>query len=211
MERRDVRRCLLRSTIVIVVTASGSCALSATAVAAPHGGSGKLTLDGRVGPLTFDRSTESDVVAFAGQPEVMARGSFSGANDPDYVVLGYGCQERTALGLIRVDMFDYCRTAFYINTWTHRLVSFHSSSRRYSMRGASPGMSTRTAERHIHSLAISGCGQGFFLEGPPRRHASFFGEVDGGRTAGRNFHLVGGHLTALNLESNRYPVGLLFC
>ena len=207
-----MRRRLLRSTIRIVLAVTASCVLSASAMAAPHGGSGKLTLDGRVGPLTFDRSTESDVVAFAGQPDATGRGNTDATpRDPDWLALGYGCQEHEARGSIYVNTFDYCSTAFFINTWTQRLVGFHSSSRRYSMRAASSGMSTRAAERHIHSLARGGCLVGFFLGWRPRRHATFWGEVDGGRAVGANLRIVGGHLTSLNLESNRYPVGLMFC
>jgi hypothetical protein len=203
---------LARGIVAFGVTLGLGCAVSAAAVADPHGGGGPITLGGRVGPLMFDHSTAQDVMAFAGQPDATGSGNFSAIpRDPDYVALGYVCQEQRARGLIRIDSFDYCSTAFYINSWTQRLVGFRSMSWRYSMRGASPGMSTRAADRHIHRLAHGGCLGGFFLGWRGHYHASFWGEVEGGRAAGRKLVIHGGQLTSLNLESNRYPVGLLFC
>lgn len=202
----------VRGVVAFGVAVGISCVFSATAVAGPHGGSGRITLSGRVGPLMFDRSTASDVTAFAGQPDATGDGNFGAIpRDPDYVALGYICQEQRGRGLIRVDSFDYCATAFYINTWTQRLVGFRSISWRYSMRGASPGMATRSAERHMHRLAHGGCLVGFFFGWRGHHRASFWGEVDGGRGVGRKLVIHGGQLTSLNLESNRYPVGLLFC
>ena len=62
---------------------------SAAAQIAPHGGSGRLTLAGQVGPLLFDSSTESDVVAFAGQPDATATANFDASpQDPNYQAMG---------------------------------------------------------------------------------------------------------------------------
>jgi hypothetical protein len=43
-----------------------------------------------------------------------------------------------------------------------------------------------------------------------RGPAAFLGEVAGGRSPQAR-RIYGGHLTALYLESNRYPIGLMFC
>jgi hypothetical protein len=150
------------------------------------------------------------VVAFAGQPGATARLNFGAIpRDPNAYEMGYVCREHYSHGLMYVDKFNYCRTVFYINTSTQQLDAFWSSSSQYSFRGASPGMSTRAAERHIGRRATSGCLSGFSL-GWPHSRASFVGEVGGGR-AGKDQGIVGGRLTSLALESNRYPVGLLFC
>ena len=59
---------------------------------------------------------------------------------------------------------------------------------------------------------ISGCDDGFFLL-RQRLHASLVGEVVGGHTKRvRNTQRIyGGYLADFELESNRYPIGLLFC
>jgi hypothetical protein len=108
--------------------------------------------------------------------------------------------------------FDYCRTVFYINTHTELLTAFFSSSSRYSFRGATPGMSSGLSSRRIHVRPYSGCLAGFSLYGHDR-HADFFGDVVGGHTklVRKALRIDGGHLADLELESNLYPVGLLFC
>ena len=171
--------------------ASSSCVLPAVlcamllltyptaALAAAHGGSGRVTLGGQVGFLHLDRSTEADVISLAGHPDATATGNFRAIpRDPNYYAIGYVCQEHLGRWLFRVDRFDYCRTVFFINTWTHRLTAFFSSSRRYSFRGASPGMSTAKAARHIHRHALIGCIPGFGLgRGLGKGPASFIGAV----------------------------------
>src|SRR5205823_2583212 len=73
------------------------------------GGDGKLTLDGRVGPLQFNRSTEARIIAFAGRPAATGTGNFSAyPPDPDYFAMGYGCQEHSSGWLFMVDRYDYC-------------------------------------------------------------------------------------------------------
>lgn len=182
-----------------------------------HGGAGRITLGGRVGALQLDASTEVDVRAFAGLPDATAVGNFDAIpRGPNYLALGYSCQTSEAPDLGFVDGSAYCRTVFYVNVRTGRLVGFHSASPLYAFRGASPRMRTADARRHIHRIAQGGCLTGFFLFGR-HNHASLFGEVDGGHALphgqGPNaiLRISGGHLAALELESNRHPVGLLFC
>jgi hypothetical protein len=178
------------------------------------GGRGKLTLNGRVGPLRFDRSREADVIAFAGNPFAAATARRA-PGYPKALGMGYDCREQDASGLLRVDRRDWCKTVFLINEHTHRLAAFFSSSRRYSFRGASAGMSTAKAARHIHHHAMDGCVPGFRLGFGPnmsygKGRAAFIGQVAGGRSP-RARRVYGGHVLALYLESNHYPVGLMFC
>lgn len=190
----------------VVTLASPSVLLAASQ---SSGGSGKLTLSGRVGPLQLDRSTVGRVIAYAGRPAATGRGNF-GASEPDYYAMGYSCQENAQGWMFQVGQYAHCRTVFFINTYTNRLAAFYSLSRKYSFRGARTGMSTATAQRHVHTHAVDGCGEGFFLSS---QAASFLGEESGGRGYEHHHHywLRGGHLRALGLESRRYPVGLGFC
>lgn len=122
-----------------------------------HGGAGKITLDGRVGALQLDRSTQADALVFAGPPDATAVGNFHAIpHGPNYFGLGYSCHGNSAIGLAALDGSTYCRTVFYINTKTKRLVGFHSSSPRYTFRGASPGMATAPPDAtSIESLRVA--------------------------------------------------------
>lgn len=122
---------------MLLLTAAVASGSPRASIASVRGGSGTLTLSGRVGSLQFDQSSEPDVIAIAGPPDATATGNF-GAQEPDYFAMGYTCQEHEAQGWFYVDHFDYCRTIFYINTHTQLLTAFASSSRNYSFRGASP-------------------------------------------------------------------------
>jgi hypothetical protein len=208
-----MRRVISAGVVIgmLLLTAAVASGSPRASIAFGHGGGGRLTLSGSVGSLQLDQSDELDVIAMAGPPDATATGNF-GAEDPDYYAMGYTCQEHEAQGWFYVDRFDYCRTVFYINTHTQLLTALFSSSRRYSFRGASPGMSSRLATKRIHAQPSGGCFQGFVLFGH-RRHADFIGDVVGGRTklVRRTERIYGGHLADLQLESNPYPVGLEFC
>jgi len=171
-----------------------------------------------VGRLQLDSSTQADVIAFAGQPDAAATGSFI-TGIPRYAnffAMGYFCQGSERVSTSPVGNSDYCSTVFYINRKTKRLTAFYTSSRRYSIDGAFPGMSSGRAQRRIHQIPISGCQQGFGL-GSRTTHASLLAAVVGGRASLRRVHgrtldeLFGGRLVSLSLESNGHPVGLLFC
>jgi hypothetical protein len=199
------------------VTTAAAIFLAHSTSRPTDGGSGRITLTGRVGPLRVDRSTRRDVLAFAGQPDATGTGNFDAVpRRPNYFAMGYSCQADDEPGLAKVDRFNYCQTVFYVNGATKRLVAFRTSARAYAFMGTSPGMATREARRRMHRFARSGCLTGFVFfdrRGP----AALFGEVDGGRTiphrhrANVSSRISGGTLEALELESNRHPVGLLFC
>ena len=142
--RRVISTGIVTGTLLLI--AALAVGFPRAAIASVHGGSGRLTLSGSVGSLRFDQSDQSDVIALAGSPDATAPGNFE-AEDPNYSALGYTCQEHRAQGWFYVDHFDYCRTVFYVNAHTQLLTAFFSSSRRYSFRGATPGMSSQLATR----------------------------------------------------------------
>jgi hypothetical protein len=115
--------------------------------------------------------------------------------------------------LFRVDHFDFCRTVFFINAHTRRLVAFRSLSPRYSFRGAQAGMPTREVGRLADAKAGVGCFPGFTF-GTRHNHAGVWGLVKARhdkRKRHRGVRIVGGHLKFLESESHRYPIGLLSC
>jgi hypothetical protein len=187
-----------------------------------HGGAGRITVGGQVGLLQIGQSTADDVQAVAGPPDAQATNTFY-ANDPKFQAFGYFCLNlpagRRPLGvyalLAPVNYYQgpYCQTVFYINTQTATLAAFFTSSGRYSARaGITPGMSAPVAERRLHQKATSGCEQGLYL-GRRRDRASVLVNVRGGHVHlhGHTLDLFGGRLASFSLESNRNPVGLLFC
>ena len=88
----------------------------------------------RVGDLTMDVSTEADVRAFAGKPDVVDDHS-----PYRYIKrLGYNCRER-----------DDCRTEYEINRGTDRLIGFATYSKRFrTRRGTRVGDTREQAERN---------------------------------------------------------------
>jgi hypothetical protein len=187
---------------------------AALAALALQGGGGRLTFRGGVGPLHFDRSRQADVIAFAGRPAATASLDLGGSQFPHAFAMGYSCREFGGRWSFRVDRYDYCRMVFFINLHTHRLAAFYTAaSRRYSFRSAYPGMSTRSAERRLRRPPVDGCiGDAFFFGLRGRGPVQFAGFVAGAHGPQAQRHRVfGGHLVWWEVESNRYPVGLLFC
>lgn len=172
--------------VTVVWLATGPAAF-----AAAHGGAGRITLSGKVGPLQLDRSTRADVISFAGRPDETATGNFHASPaSPGYRALAYRCRPGNPV--------VSCQTVFFMNARTRRLVGFTTTSRRYSFRGARTGMTTAAAGRRMRERPVFGCLSGFQLFST-RTRASLVGTVSGGR------------LTTLSVESNRDPVGVLFC
>ena len=119
-------------------------------------------------------------------------------------------------GLGLVDGSAFCKTVYYINARTQRLVAFHSSSPLFCVQKGIPRKWQPRGPRRMRRIAQAGCLTGFFFFSR-RNHASLFAEVDGGRATlhGRGPHTIervsGGRLEALELETNRHPVELPFC
>jgi hypothetical protein len=146
---------------------------------------------------------------FAGRPDAEAGGTLGVPSDPGYRALGYDCgrtdgPHREFVG------HEFCGTVFYVNRRTDRLAAFWSSSRAYrGPGGIRPRMFAPTAERLSHHEAFAGCLSGMSFT---TREAQLFVDVQGGHIKpGTRPRIVGGSLRDFALESNRHPVGLLFC
>jgi hypothetical protein len=163
----------------------------------PLGGSGTLSTNGHVGPLRLGYSTPADVVQWLG-PAQRERGGNFGAGDPNFESMEYGCG-------------GGCQSTFFINSRTGKLVALSTGSTKYvAPHGLRVGTGTSQAEDRAHQRAYSGCGDGFGLVGR-RSGASLFVTITGGHTGSSNNRLYGGRISYFAIESNRNPVGLLFC
>jgi len=186
----------------------------------PHGGAGPIGTSGRVGTLRLDVSTADDVAAFAGSPDADEFDSFQVPDYPDFEALGYSCTTRRGGNRAPVPYYHgpYCRTVFYINQATGNLAAVYTSSRGYLGPGRiHPGMSAPQAEGRTHKQATAGCDYGFTI-GTAHTPAMLLVTVNGGHIVNHNLSngstqsvIIGGTLGGFSLESNRHPVGLLFC
>jgi hypothetical protein len=118
--------------LLFAATLAGVFALPAVAGAARHGGSG-IVGPTRVGDLKMGVSTEADVRAFAGNPDIID-------DDSSYEWigrLGYNCRDR-----------DDCRTNYEINRDADTLFGFVTDSKRFrTRRGTRVGDTRKRAER----------------------------------------------------------------
>ena len=131
--------------LLFAATLAGVLALAAVA-GAHHGGSGIVGAT-RVGDLKMGVSTEADVRAFAGNPDIVD-------DNPSYRWirrLGYNCRER-----------DDCRTDYQINRDTDTLFGFATDSKRFrTRRGTRVGDTRKRAERNERRKADHNlCGGG---------------------------------------------------
>jgi hypothetical protein len=187
----------------------------------PGGGHGQLATDGRVGRLRLDSSSLADVVAFAGPSEAQAFGELLAPTLPGYHALGYGCERGSTPA---DDLFAIaprgpeCRTVFFINDRTAKLVALFTSSPGYTgPHRIHPGMPAAEAERRAHVHATSGCLVNFGF-GSRRTRAVLIVNVLGGREITHHHRggppvgrVIGGRLGGFSLESTRHPIGLLEC
>ena len=132
--------------LLFAATLAGVFALPAVA-SAPHGGSG-IVGAARVGDLKMGVSTEADVRAFAGTPDVVID------HDSGYEWvkrLGYNCRGR-----------DDCRTDYQINRDDDTLFGFATESKRFRTgRGTRVGDTRTRAERNERRKADHKlCGEG---------------------------------------------------
>lgn len=178
----------------VLALASGSARAGSSQLVSPNGS---------VGPLRVDRSTRSQVIAYAGKPDVERR---SRGDDFAYDVLGYGCARR--VGVLR----DYpieCRTAFYLVRG--KLGFFFTHDRRYlDSAGVQIGTSTARAERLLHQKVYSGCGNYIRLAARGVRLTVEFSDGKTRKTS-RGMLLVGGHVTGFYLHSRRHDPGVTDC
>jgi hypothetical protein len=132
-------------TRLLFATLVGVFAMEAVA-GAHHGGSG-IVGPTRVGDLRMDVSTEADVRAFAGEPDLV---EVSGS--ADWILrLGYHCRKR-----------DICRTDYEIQREADTLFGFATDSKRFrTRRGTRVGHTRKRAERNERRKADHNlCGGG---------------------------------------------------
>ncbi len=158
---------------------------------AVNGGSGTLTLAGRVGPLRIGIATRADIEAFAGTPD-------SEGYNEGLIELGYDCT-------VSYGTPD-CQTNFFLDA-ANRLVQFSSASPNYNAFGTvTVGTPTQRAARLAHAQALAGCLTGIWRHGS-RSDIWLMIEIDGAsvRLMGGKLHAVGGRVSWLFLSQRGLP------
>jgi hypothetical protein len=173
-------------TAVVAAIASLAAILAGGAFAASvHGGAGRLTPNGRIGPLRLDHSRRQAVTGFAGRPDGVS-------NHPRGIqTLGYSCH-RTGVGVPLGSTHVHCTTAFYLNKTAGKLFSFFTASSHYvGPHGVRSGMRSREAERRLHQrINVGDCGPYISLD---TRRVRFDVNFKGGHRT-RNGHYRGGRV-----------------
>ena len=183
----------LAALVAVVLLAGSACGGSGST----HGGSGVVTARGRIGSLQIDVSTRADIVGFAGRPEVNVVDHTSWPGVPKYRALGYSCGQGDQVGVDTGPRSGhlFCRTVYYVNSRTHRLVAFSTDSRDFrTTNGIRPGMAQTAADRRDHQT--------------PHGPWNAIGES----SSGANLILPSydGKVSDFMLESRHHPIGLLF-
>jgi hypothetical protein len=171
--------------------------------------------EGRIGKLRVDVSTRADIRRLAGAPNFIGEGATSHGSfePPRYEILGYVCSRSRERGR-GLDPGGgqpahlFCRTVYFINAKTGKLVSFWTDSKTFrTAKGSRPGMRESVVDRlershpYIHALT------GFERR---TRAATLFVE-NAGCKPGANLNAspcLGGRVRTLILEG-QHPVGLL--
>jgi hypothetical protein len=184
--------CALMAFVGLVVAGCGG-----RSAAAPP--SVVVTPSGTIGPLRIDVSGRANVIAFAGRPALERRSRYM--TFPPYDALGYGCKgQRFA---------EACRTVFYLDTRSGKLVILTTEERRFvAMHGIHVGTPTATVERLMHRRVRGGCDAYLFFR---TRSAYLVLQFSGGSWQGKDLHVVGGRVGSLVLHSQRRNPGVLDC
>jgi hypothetical protein len=186
-----IRLAFLAAVVLLVASACGG------STSETHGGSGTVSADGQVGALRIDSSTRADIGRFAGRPDVNVVDHTSWPGVPEYRALGYGCEDGDSVG---VDTggesgHRFCRTVYYVNSQTDRLVAFWTDSRDFrTTNGIRPGMPQKAADRREHQT--------------PHGPWKAIGEASS--TADLILPSYLGKVEEFMLESRHHPIGLTF-
>ncbi len=184
-----------------------------------------VSLAGTIGQLRLASSTTDGVEAALGHPEAEGEGNVGGpglSGFANYLGLGYECSPQrgpTGPGTPLLQSAGpegppYCRTVYYIDAATGLLGGFWTSSRKYATSGGTRvGIAEAAATAREHQQVIVGCGIAIFEFG----HGNSLNvDMQGGKDVpakrpGQPNTIVGGHVSALEIESHADSVGNLFC
>src|SRR6202011_5489426 len=115
-------------------------------------------------------STLADIEQVNGPPGRQVQGSFETSRYPPYSALGYDCaqtQDSQHRSLTYYPSAPYCATIYYVNSQTHALQAFRTSSPKFQTTdGVRPGMSVSAAERIKGGPPQAGCGREWSAGGP---------------------------------------------
>jgi hypothetical protein len=158
---------------------SSAAALAAVALATGCGSSSTshvIGVDGHVGPLQVDRSDRAEVVRYAGKPSAERLGRM--LDYAPYRAIGYDCARTNGPNTMPLRQGGpYCRTAYFLELRTGKLVNFFTAAREFSeSHGIRIGTPQRRAERLLHQRLVVGCLAALRLSGPKASLSISFGD-----------------------------------
>lgn len=133
------------------------------------GGTGVIGTDGSVGDLRFGSSTQADIRAAAGIPEVTSAASYPAPGTPDFKAVGYQCSPNVIPGakplLLSTGTLTFCVTVYYLNASTGLLEAFETASPNFhTTKGTTVGQSSAQAQQlEGQPPVVTGCGEGIAL------------------------------------------------
>lgn len=207
-------RAVERSFVLSLTAAALVCGCGVHGKAAGR----RIDAAGHIGRLRLQQSTREDVIAFAGRPQAEWRWRGTGRSAlasgyPAYRALGYDCAENTApTRLLPLDSYPdaylpHCRTIFFVNSKTGRLMSFITTDTRYSeSHGVHVGMPTAAAERLLRRRVLAqGCNYADISLGGYTTLLLI--QFTGGVAKPPRYALVGGHVADFHVGT----LGLFDC
>jgi hypothetical protein len=202
-----VRNCSLAVGLILLLLATG-CDSHRSSARSPF----VVSAAGRIGTLYVDQSDRAAVIAFAGRPDAERHGRESLGSAP-YDALGYGCQSKGRLWNFPLLSYPHhapsCRTVFWVDVPTGKLVNFFTSDHRYvEAHGVRIGMATAVAERLLRQRVSTGCEQNVYLPSGDRHvlTIAFDGPYDR-----KTLHVIGGQVFAFVLHSRGRDAGVFDC
>jgi hypothetical protein len=168
-----------------------------------RGGSGAVSASGMIGRLDVDVSTSASVRAFAGTPDAIGRPQVFGAAPGVGLSwgMGYGCFKSSGSPRNAARLNNsggvYCKTIYLINARTHRLGAFWTFSTAFhTLGGTTVGMTRSAAALREGQWAKPSECPPALLETTPSATLAIWGAS---------------RVSNLAVESNKHPIGLLFC
>lgn len=212
---------LLACCLVFIACGSSGKAVAVktvTVLEVPHGGAGVVSQDGSVGSLRLDRSTRSDVQAFAGSPDYVGAGRIAPLMHqfPDFLALGYDCHA-SAYGIptLKLDpstgdtlpSHTDCQTVFYINQKTGKLAAFLTAAPAFrTTAGVRPGTTVKLSKAKESKATLLGNPPGLELQ----TQAASLALIDATVNLPQGGYRVGRTIAYIEIESRRHPIGLEF-